>query len=152
MLKVGDNAPVFEVPDQNQQPVKLQDFRGKKVLLAFYPFAFSPVCADEFACFRNDLSQFQKMGIEVLGISVDSHWSNKAFADSLGVSYPLLSDFGREVSKAYGVLRPEGFSERAYFLVDENGKLAFAQVMDTPAKRLENEELLKAINNTMEEV
>ena len=145
MANVGDKAPQFELKDQNQKNVTLGDYKGKKVLLAFYPFAFSPVCSDELTCFRNDLSHFVDKGVEVLGISVDSTWSNKAFADSLGVSYPLLSDFGKEVSKQYGVLRPEGFADRAYILVDEEGTVKFRHVMDSPGNRLDNAELMKAI-------
>ena len=145
MANVGDKAPQFELKDQNQKNVTLGEYKGKKVLIAFYPFAFSPVCSDELTCFRNDLSHFADKGVEVLGISVDSTWSNKAFADSLGVSYPLLSDFGKEVSKQYGVLRPEGFADRAYFLVDEEGTVKFRHVMDSPGNRLDNAELMKAI-------
>jgi peroxiredoxin len=145
MATVGQAAPHFELPDQNRQPVKLSDFKGKKLLVAFYPFAFSPPCTDELTCFRNDLSHFQGKGVEVVGISVDSTWTQKAFADSLGVTYPLLSDFGKTVSKEYDVLRPEGFANRAYIVIDETGKIAFRQVMDNPAERLQNEALLAAI-------
>jgi peroxiredoxin len=146
MPKVGEKAPQFELQDQNQKPVKLSDFKGKKLLMAFYPFAFSPVCSDEFTCFRNDLSHFRQKGVEVVGISVDSTWANKAFADSLKVTYPLLSDFGKTASQAYGVLRPEGFANRAYFVVDEQGNITFQKVMDSPGVRLDNAELLKALS------
>ena len=146
-MNVGDKAPDFELKDQNEKPVKLSDFSGKKVLIAFYPFAFSPVCADEFTCFKNDMSQFKNKNTEVVGISVDSTWSNKAFADQLGINYPLLSDFGKTVTKDYGVLREEGFSNRAYFVVDENGIIKFKHVMDNPGTKLNNDELLKALEN-----
>ncbi|MBI2583898.1 MAG: redoxin domain-containing protein [Candidatus Aenigmarchaeota archaeon] len=150
MAGIGDRAPDFELKDENDKPVSLRDYNGRKVLIAFFPFAFSPVCTDEFSCFQDDLERFAKEGVQILGISVDSHWSNKAFKDSLGISFPLLSDFNKEVSRKFGVLRKEGFSERAYFLVDESGFVRFKHIMDVPGKRLDNEELLAAINQHAE--
>ena len=143
MVNKGDKAPDFTLKDQDQKEVKLSDFRGKKVLLAFYPFAFSPVCSDELCNFGNEIEKFR--GITVLGISVDSHWSNKAFADKLDINIPLLSDFNKEVTKKYGVLRPEGFSNRAYFLIDGQGTIVFKHIMDVPGKKLDNDELLSAM-------
>ncbi len=145
MIDIGSPAPDFELKNQDGQPVKLSDYRGKRVLLAFYPFAFSSVCADEFSCIREDMSQFRNDTTEVLGISVDSHYAQKAFADSLGITHPLLSDFGKTATESYGVLRPEGFSERAYFVVDPEGTVAWKQVMPSPGERLENSELLAVL-------
>lgn len=145
MVDVGDKAPDFALKDQNENEVKLGDFAGKKLLAAFFPFAFSPVCTEELGCFESDMEQFKVKGVAVIGVSVDSTWSNKAFADKLGVHYPLLSDFGKKASGAYGVLRTDGFSERAYFLVDENGIVKYKHVMDSPGNKLDNEALLKAI-------
>ena len=145
MVNVGDTAPNFELKDQNGNMVSLQSFKGKKVLLAFYPFAFSPPCTEELSCFREDLGQFVAKGVTVLGISVDSHYANKAFAEHLKVTYPLLSDFSREVCKLYGTLRVEGFSDRAYFVVDSQGKVVYKKVMDTPPTMLTNQDLLKVL-------
>ena len=145
MTTIGEKAPDFEVKDQNGNPVKLSSFKGKKVLLAFFPSAFSPVCTDEMGCFQHDINQFKAKGVEVLCISVDSYWSNKAFAEKLGVNFPLLSDFSKDAAKNFGVLRAEGFSERAYFVVDEKGIIRFKHVMDSPGKKLDNKELLKAL-------
>src|SRR3989344_6257065 len=108
MPKVGDTAPDFTLKDQNQNNVSLSSFKGKNVLLAFYSFDFSPVCTDEFSCIQKDLAKFNNEDTQVLGISVDSHWSHKAFAEKLNISFHLLSDFSKEVCKAYGVLRKEG--------------------------------------------
>src|SRR3989344_8532219 len=138
MVEIGQKAPDFKLKDQDQNEVSLSSFHGKNVLLAFYPFDFSPVCTIEFACFQDDFSELGNLGVQVLGISVDSHWSHKAFADKLGLKFPLLSDFGKEASKHYGVLRQEGFSERAYFLIDEQGIIKFRKVMPTPKERMEN--------------
>ncbi|MBI2108509.1 peroxiredoxin [Candidatus Woesearchaeota archaeon] len=145
MVNVGDKAPDFKLKDQNQNEVSLSSFHGKNVLLAFYPFDFSPVCTTEFACFQDDLSELGNLGVQVLGISVDSHWSHKAFADKLGLKFPLLSDFGKEASKYYGVLRQEGFSERAYFLIDKHGIIKFRKVMPTLKERMENSDLIAEI-------
>lgn len=145
MVNVGEKAPKIEVKDTNGNPVQLSSFKGKKVLLAFFPFAFSPVCTDEMSCFQNDLQQFASKNTAVLAVSVDSHWSNKAFADKLGVNFPLLADFSKDAAKKFGVLRAEGFSERAYFVIDEQGIIRFKQVMDSPGKKLDNKELLKAL-------
>lgn len=83
---------------------------------------------------------------EVLAVSVDSHWSHKAFAKELSLNYNILSDFDKEVSKKYGVLREEGFSERAYFIIDKNRIVRFKKIMDNPGIKLNNEELIQEIN------
>ncbi|MBI2173014.1 MAG: redoxin domain-containing protein [Candidatus Aenigmarchaeota archaeon] len=145
MVNVGEKAPDVELKNVDGKVVKLSTFRGKKVLLSFFPFAFSPVCTDEFGCFMDDMEKFKDRGVQVVGISVDSHWANKAFADSMDVDISLLSDFDKNAAKSFGVLRPEGFSERAYFLIDENGMVRYKHVMAKPSEKLDDEELLKNI-------
>ena len=128
-LQVGDVAPDFELPSSGNHMVKLSDFRGKKnVLLAFYPFAFSPVCSLQLPGLQQRLSEFQGLNTEVLGISVDSKHSSAAFAEHLHLDFPLISDFNKEVTTAYGVLREGGFAERAMFVIDKSGKIAYAHV------------------------
>lgn len=144
MVNVGDKAPDFELADQNDRKIRLADYRGKKVLLAFFPFAFSPVCTDEMKCFREDMGELENEGLHILAISVDSGWSQKAWASQLGITHPVLSDFNRDVCRQYGVLRPEGFSERAYFLIDESGTIRWKHVMPQPGLRLENSDILEA--------
>ena len=93
-LAVGQTAPDFTLKDQSQKEVKLSDFAGKKkVVLVFYPLDWSPTCTNEHACFVNDMKQFETLDAEVLGVSVDSVWSHKAFAEKMGIHYPLLADF-----------------------------------------------------------
>jgi mycoredoxin-dependent peroxiredoxin len=92
-IAVGQAAPDFSLKDQNQKDVKLSDYRGKNVVIVFYPLDWSPVCTNEHACFVNDLKQFEKLNAQVLGLSVDSVWSHKAFAEKMGIRYPLLADF-----------------------------------------------------------
>ena len=145
MINVGDHAPDFVMKDQHDNDVRLSDFKGKKVLLAFYVADWSPVCGPEMACFKDDMGELKGLGIDVLGISVDSIWSHKAWAQHLGIDFPILSDFSREVSRSYGLLRPECFSERAYLIVDENGNVAWKHVMQKPAEKLDNSEILEAV-------
>lgn len=128
-LQQGDKAPGFELPASGNQVIKLSDYRGKKnVLLAFYPFAFSPVCSLQLPGLQQQLSQFQSLNTEVLGISVDSKHSSAAFAEHLHLTFPLLSDFNKDVTRAYGVLREGGFAERALFVIDQAGRIAYAHI------------------------
>ncbi|NTU63433.1 MAG: peroxiredoxin [Chloroflexi bacterium] len=128
-LQVGDVAPDFELPASGNRTIKLSDFRDKKnVLLAFYPFAFSPVCSLQLPGLQQSLGEFQSLNTEVLGISVDSKHSSVAFAEHLHLEFPLISDFNKEVTTAYGVLREGGFAERALFVIDKAGKIAYAHV------------------------
>ena len=144
-VEVGQEAPDFTLKNQNQEDIKLSDFRGKNILLAFYPFDFSPVCTDEMSCFQIDLQKLRSKNTEVLAISIDSHWSHKAFAGKLNLNYSLLSDFNKEASKKYGVLRKEGFSNRAYFTIDKDGVIRYKKIMDNPGMKLENKELFEAL-------
>src|ERR1051325_7597898 len=88
-MRVGEPAPEFSLKDQSQQEVKLSDYRGKKrVVLVFYPLDWSPVCTNEHACFVNDMKKFESLDAQVLGLSVDSVWSHKAWAEKMGIRYP----------------------------------------------------------------
>ncbi len=128
-LQVGEIAPDFELPASGNRTIKLSDFYGRKnVLLAFYPFAFSPVCSLQLPGLQENLGKFQALDTEVLGISVDSKHSSVAFAEHLHLDFPLLSDFNKTVTTAYGVLREGGFAERALFVIDKAGKIAYAHV------------------------
>lgn len=128
-LQVGDVAPDFELPASGNRIIKLSDFRGKKkVLLAFYPFAFSPVCSLQLPGLQESLDKFQELDTEVLGISVDSKHSSTAFAEHLKLDFPLVSDFNKETTAAFGVLREGGFAERALFVIDKEGKIAYVHV------------------------
>ena len=147
MIEVGEKAPDFILSDQDGNERKLSDFIGKNVIIAFYPFDFSPVCTVEFGCFNDDLSKLNELNAQVIGISVDSKYCHKQFAEKLGLNFPLLSDFGREVCKLYGTLRLEGFSERAYFIIDKKGIVRFRYFMPTPKEKLENEQLMDALKN-----
>lgn len=127
-IAVGQPAPDFTLKDQNQKDVKLSEYRGKKVVIVFYPLDWSPVCTNEHTCFVSDLRQFEKLNAQVLGLSVDSVWSHKAFAEKLGIRYPLLADFQPRgaVAEKFGVyLADKGITGRAIAIVDKTGKIAW---------------------------
>ena len=144
---VGQIAPDFKLRGPGGQFVTLSEFRGRKnVLLAFYPLAFSPVCSHQLPQIQSELHRFRELGAEVLGISVDSHYANEAFARQLAVTFPLLSDFQRTASADYGVLLPDRlYSGRALFLVDREGRIAYRDVSSVLGEIPSNERVLEAL-------
>ena len=135
-LSVGAAAPDFTLKDQSQKEVKLSEFQGKKnVVLIFYPLDWSPVCTNEHTCLVNDMRRFDELDAQVLGISVDSAWSHKAFAEKMGIKYPLLADFQPRgaVGEKYGVfLAEKGITGRSIIIVDRSGKIAWFKNYDIP--------------------
>ena len=130
-LSVGDTAPEFSLPDQDKQVVSLAELRGAPVLLVFYPFAFSSICTGELCQLRDELSAYTDAGVKVLAISTDPVLSLKAFREKEGFEFPLLSDFWPHgaTAQAYGVFNEKaGMALRGTFLVDADGKVAFAEV------------------------
>ena len=130
-IKVGERAPDFTLKDQNGNVVTLASFQGKRnVVLVFYPLSFTSVCSVQMPGYSKEKPRFEDHDAQVLGISIDSAPVHKAFAESVGVDYPLLADFypHGSVSAAYGVLRSEGYSERATFVIDKKGIIRYAEV------------------------
>ena len=131
-LDVGAEAPDFTLKDQNNQEIRLGDFRGRKaVLLVFYPFTFTGVCEGELCAIRDDYSEFEKAGVQVLACSCDTRFAQAQWAAQQGYQFPVLSDFWPhgEVAKAYGVfLEKRGMAVRGTFLVDKAGIVRFAEV------------------------
>jgi len=129
-------APEFTLKDQSMKEVKLADFRGKKpVVLIFYPLDWSPTCTQEHACVVNEMKRFEQLNAQVLGVSVDSAWSHKAYAEKMHIEYPLLADFQPRgaVGTQYGVyLADKGITGRAIFIVGKDGKIAWAKNYDIP--------------------
>jgi peroxiredoxin len=124
MLSTGTKAPDFSLFTTPDQQIKLTQLKGKKVILAFYPADWSPVCGDQMALYNETLKLFRKQNAELLGISVDSKWCHLAFSQDRKLHFPLLSDFEPKggVAKSYGVYdEMEGECERALFIIDENG-------------------------------
>ena len=125
-LKPNISAPNFTLLDGDAKPFKLSDQRGKNVVIAFYPADWSPVCKNEFALFQETLDEIRGYNAEIVGISVDSHYSHRAWADNLHITIPLLSDFWPHgaVSQRYGVFQEsDGVSRRSLFFVDAAGTL-----------------------------
>jgi len=141
-IAVGAAAPDFTLPDSEKKDWKLADFLGKKaVALFFYPLDWSPTCTKENVCFSQDLSRFGKYA-EVVGISIDSVWSHKAWKEKMGMRHTLLSDMHRKVCKDYGVYLPAAnISQRATVLVDKAGKVAWVHVESDITKERDYTEL-----------
>jgi peroxiredoxin/glutaredoxin len=126
-------APDFTLPSHLDKNVTLSDLRGKNVALAFFPLTFTPVCSSQIPAYEAEMEKFVALDTQILAISVDNNASQKAWATSLGgINYPILSDFWPhgQVASSYGVLRPNGTSERAIFLIDKTGVLRYIDVHD----------------------
>jgi peroxiredoxin len=137
MIAVGEQAPDFTLRDQDGEKVALADFRGRKVLLIFYPGDFSPVCGDQLSIYQEVKPEIEAKGVELVGISVDSFFAHKAFQEKLGIDTRLLSDFEPkgEVARAYdSYVEKMGFANRTLVLVDEEGKVALAHETDNPGE------------------
>src|ERR1700688_3430807 len=135
-IAVGQAAPDFTLKDQNQKDIKLSDLVGKRnIVLMFYPLDFSSICTNEHACFVNEMKQFEKLDAQLLGLSVDSVWTHKAFAEKMGISYPLLADFHPKgaVAEKFVMYNPErGTTGRAIAIIDKGGKIAWFKNYDFP--------------------
>lgn len=130
-LPAGTPAPDFTLADSNANMVSLSDFRGKNVVLVFYPLDWSPACSDQLSLYQSELPEFQKQNAIVIGVSVDSLYSHGAWAAVRGITFPLLADFHPkgEVSRLYKVMRQtEGFSERALYVIDREGVIRYSHV------------------------
>ncbi len=151
-IAVGQEAPDFTLPGRGGDPVSLADYRGKKnVVLVFYPLAFSGVCTKQLTAIGGNESEYAGKDAQVIGISVDSHFSQSAFADSIGLKDTIFAaDFEPkgEVSRAYGVyLDGKGISTRATFVIDKNGVVQHADVKDVPTDVPDEAETLAALAN-----
>lgn len=131
VLAPGTRAPEFSLHATPDQAVSLTDFRGQRLILAFYPADWSPVCGDQVVLYNEVLPEFRGLGAELLGISVDGVWCHLAFAKDRKLHFPLLSDFEPKgaVAEAYGVYRHgEGICERALFVIDKQGTIRWSYV------------------------
>jgi peroxiredoxin len=129
VIEAGAPAPDFTLVDHDGKEVSLADFRGRRVLLAFYPGDFSPVCTDQLSTYEEALGEFERRGVELVGISVDSAFCHRAFRKHLGVTIPLLADFHPkgEVARAYGIWSEDyGQSGRALVLVGPDGSVEWS--------------------------
>jgi peroxiredoxin len=144
---VGATAPDFTLPSTSGEKVTLSQLRGRNVLIAFFPLAFSSTCTAELCEMRDDWDQFASRDLVVLPISVDSTYSLKEYKQKYGMQVDLLSDFKREVTIRYGVLNEDRFfSNRAYFLIDRDGVVRWAHVEENPSLKRSNHEILEQVD------
>jgi peroxiredoxin (alkyl hydroperoxide reductase subunit C) len=137
LIAAGEQAPDFTLRDQDGEEVSLSDYRGRKLLLVFYPGDFSPTCSDQLSIYQEVKPELTEKGVELVGISVDSFFAHKAFQEKLGIDTTLLSDFEPkgEVARAYGsYFEPMGFANRTLVLVDEDGVVAWAYESPSPGE------------------
>jgi peroxiredoxin len=134
-VDVGSKAPDFTLTNQDRQPVTLSAQRGKPVVLAFFPAAFSSVCTKEMCTFRDSMARLGKANAQVYGISVDTFFTLKAFQDHEKLTFPLLSDFNKQVIRDYGVFNEDmiglkGIAKRGVFVIDKDGVVRYREVLD----------------------
>jgi len=149
-VDVGSKAPDFTLVNEERQPVKLSEQRGRPVVLAFFPAAFSSVCTKELCTFRDSLSRLNQAQAQVYGISVDTFFTLKAFHDQQGYNFPLLSDFNKETIRNYGVFNEDmiglkGIAKRAVFVIDKEGVVRHRQVLDDARHEPDYEVVFKAL-------
>ena len=142
VLRLGQKVPGFSLPDADKRVRSLSEFfQGGNVILAFFPFAFSGTCDKEMCTFRDGFEGLRQADAQVVGISVDSSYSLKAFSQTYNLQFPLLSDFNKKVTKLYGVLQDpwvglgyRGVAKRAVFVVDSKGALRYRWITDAPSQ------------------
>lgn len=152
-IEIGQKAPAFTLVDTARKEVNLSDFKGKNVLLLFFPLAFTGVCTTELCSVRDNINMYEKVNAQVLGISVDSPFTLGKFKEEQKYNFPLLSDFNKTVSKAYGAfyetfLGMNGIAKRSAFVVDKTGVIRYAEVLED-AHDLPNFEAINALLATL---
>lgn len=136
-IQIGQQAPAFTLHNTDKQPVSLADFSGKNVVLLFFPAAFTGVCTAELCAMRDDIATYQGLDAQVLALSVDLPFTLGKFREEQNLNFPLLSDFNKETSTAYGTLYEEwilglkGVSKRSAFVIDKEGVIRYAEVLES---------------------
>ncbi len=153
MANIGDDAPDFSLLDQNNNTVTGSQFKGQQVVLAFFPAAFTGVCQAEMCAFQSHISSLNDANAVVLGICPDARFTNKAFADANEISFSILSDYTRSTIEAYGVALSDfagmaGYtaSERAVFIVNADGDIAWKWVGENPGVEPDYDAVLAALS------
>jgi peroxiredoxin len=138
-LEIGQKAPEFSLYNSDKNKVNLADFKGKKVVLLFFPQAFTGICTSELCSVRDDIGRYEQADAQVLAISVDSVFTLNQFKQQQNYNFPLLSDFNKEISRAYDaiyeqwILDMKGVSKRSAFVIDREGIIRYAEVLESPA-------------------
>jgi peroxiredoxin len=149
----GKKSPNFNLPDQDNVVRSLRDFSGKKIVLAFFPGAFTEVCTREMCAFRDSTKPLMVLGARIVGISVNDPFTNKAFAEMNGLPFPILSDYTRKTIREYGVLHKnfaglKGYTvaKRSVFILDEAGRVRYKWVSKDPGKEPDYGEVMKQLS------
>jgi len=153
-VKVGDVAPDFTLVDTEMKPRSLSELRGRNIVLAFYPGAFTSVCRKELCTLRDALARLEGLDAQVIGVSVNDPFSNKAFHEMNMLNFPLLCDFNREVVELYGVamrdfagLKGYTAAKRSVFIIDKKGVVRYRWVTNDPRKEPDYEEIERVLRN-----
>ena len=152
-LKNGDKAPNFTLVSSDKSEISLSNYDDKNVILLFFPLAFTGVCTAELCSMRDDIATYNNMNAEVLAVSVDSPFSLGKFKEEQRLNFPLLSDFNKEVSRSYGalyedfVLGMKGVSKRSAFVIDKNGIIRYAEVLENAAELPNFVAIRETLNN-----
>lgn len=149
-VDVGSTAPDFTLPDQDRKLVTLSALRGRPVVLAFFPAAFSSTCTQELCTLRDGLIRLNQASAAVFGVSVDSFFALKAFREREKLSFPLLSDFNKEAIASYGVVNPDmiglhGIAKRAVFVLDGAGVVVYREVLEDARHEPDYERVFEAV-------
>lgn len=152
-LTVGNMVPDFELPDINMKFHKLSDYNNRRIILAFFPAAESPVCTTEMCIFRDSLNQFTNSNTQIIGISIDGPFANKFFSENRHLNFPVLSDYNREVIRKYGIvmkdlgnLKDYNAAKRSIFILNDNKELIYKWVSDNPLIEPDYNEINKNLN------
>ncbi len=156
MTEVGQKPPDFRIPDQNRTLRSLKDFSGKKTVLAFFPGAFTSVCTKEMCTFRDSAQPLIDFGAQVVGISVNDPFTNKAFAEANEMPFTILSDYTRETVKKYSVFHDDfaglkGYTaaKRSVFILDEAGTVRYKWVSEDPGKEPDYQEIMSQLSHLL---
>lgn len=151
-VEVGQRIPDVTLISHERKPVKLTELLGNPTVLAFFPGAFTSVCTKEMCTFRDGMARFTQMNAQVVAISVDSPFAQKAFAEQYGLNFTLLSDFNRDAVRKFGVEDPNfvngllpGVAKRSVFVVDKNGNVTYKWVSDNPGTEPNYDEVAEAV-------
>ena len=152
-INVGEKAPDFTLPDTDRRSRRLSEFRGKKLVLAFFPGAFTSVCTKEMCTFRDTMARLSELKAQVVGVSVNDPWSNKGFAERNLLAFPLLSDINREVIRLYDIeltdfagLRGYSVAKRSVFILDKEGVVRYRWVSEDPGIEPNYKEIQETLN------
>jgi len=154
-LKVGDKAPDFNLLNTNNERVSLSSFKGKKVVVLFFPLANTGVCTKEMCTFRDELKSYENLNAQILGISVDSPFTLKLWAEKNNYTFPLLSDFNKEAATSFGALYDifapgkldfKGVAKRSAFVIDAEGKIKYAEVLENAGDEPNYQAIQKALS------